>query len=200
MSKVLPFKLDSDSDDFHLKLGLKTPAEWQCFKHKGCPGLIFIRNPFLPAYQRFWVKQCVQEFPKKPNKTNLDQNTQPEGLHSIWGNEELIKRLRWVTLGYQYDWTNKLYYADDHVPFPADLAALAKYFASKLGFMNFEPEAGIVNFYHMDSTLGGHTDHSEYDMEAPLFSIRLVTFIKCVCSAIHLHLLDAVKPLSLIHI
>jgi alkylated DNA repair protein alkB family protein 1 len=29
-----------------------------------------------------------------------------------------------------------------------------------------------VNYYHMDSTLAGHTDHSELNKEAPLFSFR----------------------------
>ncbi|XP_071962026.1 nucleic acid dioxygenase ALKBH1-like [Antedon mediterranea] len=169
---VTPFKLLSPKDDLHLKLGLKTPAEWECFKHQQCPGLIFIRNPFLHGYQRYWVKQCLEEFTKKPNKTNLDgEYSSSDTFNNILGNKELCKKLRWVTLGYQYDWTNKLYYANEYVPFPPDLAELTKYLAKKLEFMNFTPEAGIVNFYHMDSTLGGHTDHSEYDMTAPLFSI-----------------------------
>lgn len=43
---------------------------------------------------------------------------------------------------------------------------------SNLGFKNFEAEAAIVNYYHMDSTLSGHTDHSEQNLEAPLFSFR----------------------------
>ena len=40
------------------------------------------------------------------------------------------------------------------------------------GLFSFVPEAGIINYYHMDSTLSGHTDHSELDLTAPLFSIR----------------------------
>lgn len=37
----------------------------------------------------------------------------------------------------------------------------------------FVPEAAIVNYYHLDSTLSGHTDHSEKDLSIPLLSIRL---------------------------
>ena len=36
----------------------------------------------------------------------------------------------------------------------------------------FSAEAAIVNFYHLDSTLSGHTDHSERDLSLPLLSIR----------------------------
>ena len=31
-----------------------------------------------------------------------------------------------------------------------------------------------MNFYHMDSNIGGHTDHSEFDLSAPLLSFRCV--------------------------
>jgi len=41
-----------------------------------------------------------------------------------------------------------------------------------IGCGDFSAEAAIVNFYHMDSTLSGHTDHSEPDKKAPLFSFR----------------------------
>ena len=38
--------------------------------------------------------------------------------------------------------------------------------------VSFLAEAGIVNYYHLDSTLSGHTDHSERDLSHPLLSIR----------------------------
>ena len=48
-------------------------------------------------------------------------------------------------------------------------------------FFSFEPEAAIVNYYHLDSTLSGHTDHSEKDLSVPLLSLRLADqrFHKC---------------------
>lgn len=36
---------------------------------------------------------------------------------------------------------------------------------------SFHAEASIVNYYHMDSTLSGHTDHSEKDLSRPLLSL-----------------------------
>ena len=44
------------------------------------------------------------------------------------------------------------------------------------GYESFEykPEAAIVNFYTMDSSIGGHTDHSEPNKSAPLGNISSV--------------------------
>ena len=57
-------------------------------------------------------------------------------------------------------------------PFPSDLGLMSAFVAAVLGYERFQPQAAIVNFYHMDSTLGGHTDHSEFDLTAPLISYR----------------------------
>ena len=38
---------------------------------------------------------------------------------------------------------------------------------------DFRAEAAIVNYYPMDATLSGHTDHSEHNLDAPLLSISL---------------------------
>jgi alkylated DNA repair protein alkB family protein 1 len=43
--------------------------------------------------------------------------------------------------------------------------------ASIIGFENYKPEAGIINYYHLNSTLSAHQDHSEKNMQAPLISI-----------------------------
>jgi len=48
----------------------------------------------------------------------------------------------------------------------------------------FVPEAAIVNYYHLDSTLSGHTDHSEKDLSIPLLSIRLDN-IPTITSLLH---------------
>ena len=55
---------------------------------------------------------------------------------------------------------------------PADLTRLSEYLASAVGYPHYQAEAAIINFYHEDSTLAGHTDHSEFDHEAPLISVR----------------------------
>lgn len=57
-------------------------------------------------------------------------------------------------------------------PFPEELAELCDVVANVLGYKKFLAQAAIVNYYHMDSTLSAHTDHSEINLEAPLFSFR----------------------------
>ena len=83
-----------------------------------------------------------------------------------------IHRLRWVTLGYHHNWDTKQYHHHHHSPFPTDLAELTQFILSVVGFQEFKAEAAIVNYYHLDSTLSGHTDHSERDLSAPLISLR----------------------------
>lgn len=54
-----------------------------------------------------------------------------------------------------------------------DLSELSKTIIELLQFPNeFKAEAAIINYYHSSSTLSGHTDHSEYNLTAPLLSIR----------------------------
>lgn len=69
---------------------------------------------------------------------------------------------------------NQIYSEDMRSTFPEDLADMSRYLAQILGFSQFEAEAAIANYYHMDSTLSGHVDKSEVNQEAPLFSLRRV--------------------------
>lgn len=85
---------------------------------------------------------------------------------------ELQYKLRWVTLGYHHNWDTKHYDSHHQSPFPSDLAKLTQFILAAVGFPEFSAEAAIVNYYHLDSTLSGHTDHSEKDLTAPLISIR----------------------------
>ena len=67
------------------------------------------------------------------------------------------------------------YYPERFSPFPEDLGCLCRLIAATVGFPDFSAQAGIINYYHMDSTLGGHTGHSELDDDAPLISLRYCT-------------------------
>lgn len=40
-----------------------------------------------------------------------------------------------------------------------------------------------MNFYHMDSAIGGHTDHSEFDLSAPLLSFRFTRIFLYILAA-----------------
>lgn len=67
-----------------------------------------------------------------------------------------------------------MYSDSERDEFPEDLASLSAVVARATGFPDFSAQGAIVNFYRMDSTLSGHTDHSEQDLEAPLLSFRSV--------------------------
>lgn len=79
----------------------------------------------------------------------------------------LEKKLRWITLGGQYDWTAKRYPEERPPPFPPDIANLVQGL-----FPDMRAEAAIVNFYSPGDTLSLHRDVSE-ECDRPLVSISL---------------------------
>jgi len=154
------------------------------------PGFLIIPNALTEAGQHYWMLRGLKELPNLPHKCNLDihlseprttesnifDDSVDQFMKSTKTKPELyalpIYKLRWVTLGYHYDYNTKTYCDDNFTPFPPDLGALSQYFASIIGYGdNYKAEAAIVNYYHLDSTLSGHTDHSEDDLEAPLLSL-----------------------------
>ncbi|KAF2900635.1 hypothetical protein ILUMI_05548 [Ignelater luminosus] len=173
IGKVRQIRCEIPNEELH---GLKPVQQWHAYELLDNPGLIFIRNPFTSYGQRYWIIRCLRDYTKKPNKLNVDIHDIVPTTQDWWEmcqdnkNENIINKLRWATLGYHHNWDTKIYSEDLKNTFPKDLAVLSKYFANVLGYKDFNAEAAIVNYYHMDSTLSGHTDHSEQYLEAPLFS------------------------------
>lgn len=158
---------------------MRPPSEWVMYEVLANPGLLFIKNPFTAIGQRYWISRCLQDYTRRPNRLNIDaHNVLPKTIEwwdSCQGEDEnsksLKRKLRWATMGYHHNWDTKVYSEDMKDPFPDDLADLSRYVGKIIGFQDeFSAEAAIVNFYHFDSTLSGHTDHSEMNIEAPLFS------------------------------
>ena len=79
----------------------------------------------------------------------------------------LNRKLRWLTLGGQYDWTRKQYPNTKPPSFPPDIAELIQRIDPSM-----EPEAAIVNIYSAGDTLSLHRDVSE-DSKQGLISISL---------------------------
>ena len=48
--------------------------------------------------------------------------------------DSALHKLRWVTLGYHYDWDTKTYSSERRSSFPADLAALSSFILRHAGF------------------------------------------------------------------
>ncbi|KAL6105037.1 alkbh1 [Pungitius sinensis] len=185
--QVVPAILDPDgvSDGEAARVGLLPVRDWRAFGLQGYPGFMFICNPFLRGSKPFWVRQCLKVYPQKPNTCNLDMHMSPSDTEDIWDKsvlsltsspsgktraKTLLEKLRWVTLGYHYNWDTKTYSASHYTPFPVDLHTLAFQITSACGFPGFNAEAGILNYYRSDSSLGIHVDESELDHSPPLLS------------------------------
>lgn len=81
--------------------------------------------------------------------------------------QALNKKLRWITLGGQYDWTLKKYPVEEPPSFPKDIADLVRH-----AFPAIKPEAAIVNVYSPGDTLSLHRDVSE-ESDQGIISISL---------------------------
>ncbi|CAK1355096.1 uncharacterized protein RHO25_001174 [Cercospora beticola] len=85
----------------------------------------------------------------------------PFGVQQFWN-----KKLRWITLGGQYDWTEKQYPSEDPPEFPADIKKLVE------DLFPMKAEAAILNLYSPGDTLSLHRDVSE-ESNQPLVSISI---------------------------
>jgi alkylated DNA repair protein alkB homolog 1 len=157
--------------------------QWQVCEVGNHSGLLLIKNPFTSHGQRYWIKRLVKDFPCHPNRNNLPKDTFPEPTIKDWFGafsssdkdvsyrRKLQQALRWTTLGYHYNWDAKTYCEEEKSEMPIDLNELASYFAKCLGFDGYRAQAVIVNYYPIATTLAGHVDNSEADLDAPLISV-----------------------------
>ncbi|KAF9972490.1 hypothetical protein BGZ73_004398 [Actinomortierella ambigua] len=91
---------------------------------------------------------------------------------------QLFRKMRWITLGYQYHWPSKTYHFDQNAPFPSELCELSKGVVEAIegigGYSypasDFVAEAGVINYYQLKDRLMGHVDRSELNKTAPLVS------------------------------
>ncbi|KAJ1820150.1 hypothetical protein LPJ56_000234 [Coemansia sp. RSA 2599] len=102
--------------------------------------------------------------------------------------DRLLGHLRWCTLGQQYNWTTKQYDLGTSA-FDPELDALMKsialaitdpdtsasdrLYANAFDGRLFSSQAGIVNYYSERTTMAGHVDKTEENMDAPLISLSV---------------------------
>lgn len=85
-----------------------------------------------------------------------------------------LSRVRWATLGFQYNWTERSYSKSKFVPFPARLCSFAQELALRCGSgFDMHAEAAIVNFYPEGQVMGGHQDDGEEALESPVVSLSI---------------------------
>ncbi|XP_016951649.1 nucleic acid dioxygenase ALKBH1 [Drosophila biarmipes] len=171
----------SNASNIQMMPGIKSPDDWRSYALTHHPGIIIIRNPFTERGRRYWIARCLRDYPRTPNIVNLNERLFEDSVRADWWKQlnlrsdgEEFQRIksgmRWTTFGYHHNWDTKHYDEQMQSQFPEDLGNLCRMFASTLGYSDFKPEAAIVNYYPVGSTLSGHTDHSEPNKSAPLFS------------------------------
>lgn len=102
-----------------------------------------------------------------PSASHLAFCAKDPSIHKPISTEQFLnKKLRWMTLGGQYDWTNKVYPSGAPPSFPSDLKETIE------TIFPMKAEAAIVNIYSPGDTLSLHRDVSE-ECNQPLVSISL---------------------------
>jgi hypothetical protein len=107
-SSFVPFEIDRS-------LGLRETNDWSLYACRFAPGLYLLRNTLTDHGQKLWIERCVRNYARQM-KTSVGDNR----------DNQQLARLRWVTLGYHYDWTEKIYKRDDHSAIPDQLAQLCR--------------------------------------------------------------------------
>ena len=83
---------------------------------------------------------CTSPQPKKTRfatctcTNNIRLSSVKEGGASVIPKNSALYRLRWVTLGYHYDWNTKTYSSVNRSVFPADLAELSSFILHCAGY------------------------------------------------------------------
>ncbi|KAI1387934.1 alkylated DNA repair protein AlkB [Hypoxylon trugodes] len=111
----------------------------------------------LPYREKDNEDATSQSFFSYPQDASAKFSPKDPKIHKPLSIKQVLeRRLSWVTLGGQYDWTNREY--PDQLPpdFPHDIAN----FLQTL-FPDTVPQAAIVNFYSPGDTMMMHRDVSE---------------------------------------
>ncbi|XP_065009736.1 alpha-ketoglutarate-dependent dioxygenase alkB-like isoform X1 [Musa acuminata AAA Group] len=110
------------------------------------------------------------------SETSLDTHVEGHDSCKSVSASVLLRKLRWSTLGLQFDWSKRNYDVSlPHNKIPNDLCLLAKKMAvpAMSSGEEFQPEAAIVNYFSPSDMLGGHLDDMEADWSKPIVSISL---------------------------
>lgn len=162
-------------------------AEWSFSRYSG---VHVFSNAINRKQQVELVYNSLSQCLAPPNTTNLHAHWDIEKKHeldTIWSDcgplmdthdtppkTTPLNRVRWATLGYQYNWTERSYTRSHFVPFPAGLAAMAAELAQNCSSaFSINAEAAIVNFYPEGQVMGGHQDDGEEALLSPVVSLSI---------------------------
>lgn len=103
------------------------------------------------------------------SKVHVFTPLNPHSNHKPLNTSQFLrKKLRWLTIGSQYNWNTREYPVTSPTPFPDDIATLVK----SLFNNSFTPESGVVLVYSPKDYMPVHRDVSE-ECERGLASFSL---------------------------
>jgi len=164
-----------------------TNKQYTVFKFKFPEGLYVIKNFLTIPEQLHLSKKCINEYHKKPNRTNLyiyDEEyhkNKDEPLPTYDKPSFIVddpdqyyfnKKIRWSNIGFQYDWNDRLY-PTGHTKIPEDLEQFPLRVLKIMNFGEYRPECVIVNYYAQRNYMGGHLDDGEKDQVSPIISFSI---------------------------
>jgi len=118
--------------------------------------------------QLLYLHKSLYHYPEHPNPTNLSSagTYTGSGVAEAEEGRLLRRKLRWATLGNDYNWSEKTYAPESETrPLPDEIRHLAVVVVALLrlsdmmgGEGEFEPDAAIVNYYPPNAHLAPHVD------------------------------------------
>ncbi|CAH8604158.1 unnamed protein product [Schistosoma intercalatum] len=150
-----------------------------------------IKNFFSPIeIKDLWLAALTEWCHSPTAQCNLSTNVSHN--NRITCTDPWYSKLRWITLGYHYQWSERIYNESKVGEFPSLLYGTTVNIINFLKHLiekgeissrnssrlleqcrNYTPEASIVNYYRTKTTMGFHSDDAEIDKEAPLVSISV---------------------------
>eukprot|EP01053_Blabericola_migrator_P012875 Blabericola_migrator_1__12874@NODE_83_length_14926_cov_238_210041_g74_i0_p5_GENE_NODE_83_length_14926_cov_238_210041_g74_i0NODE_83_length_14926_cov_238_210041_g74_i0_p5_ORF_typecomplete_len347_score61_552OGFeII_Oxy_2/PF13532_6/1_4e29_NODE_83_length_14926_cov_238_210041_g74_i068987938 len=141
------------------------------FELKGHPGVYVLPGLFDDDFLLDIGAKCVTTYPFLPaTNTNLGMlDAAKEDMDDLLHGK---RRLRWISLGCDYDWTDRVYRSRARLP--EELASKGKAIARRLRLASdYDPDCALVNYYGWSDRLRGHTDDVEEALDMPLITITL---------------------------
>ncbi|XP_054162116.1 nucleic acid dioxygenase ALKBH1-like [Oppia nitens] len=137
---------------------------WKMFSIDSVDGLLVVPQILTKEASNKWFHYLLKELPY----TECDHLKANISLPPTQDTN-----LRWISFGYHHNWDTKMYDESNDSPIPIQIQQLFEYISQSLGFNTFNGQSGLINYYNNGSTLCPHSDHSEPNKTAPLFSLSL---------------------------
>ncbi|KAI1725000.1 2OG-Fe(II) oxygenase superfamily domain-containing protein [Ditylenchus destructor] len=143
--------------------------EWTLSTLEHKPGLYVLNNILTRRGQLEWLQRCLLQYPETPSVTNL--TTFGDSGSNVFKSN--VSKLRWVTMGNHYNWTDKVYEEKPSTDLPIEIRRLADIITGVLQLSEVKADAVILNYYPDKATLSPHVDRSERDIDRPLVSLSI---------------------------